>query len=615
MERSETADQVTVDNISLNDAVSAHLDSDMRLVSEIYLDGETLDWLIVAPEALFVLHPRPWSGQIRPAAMGAWRERVDSGRVISHGSVRPIARRQTNALKTFLKGAFPGVELPIHHILLLTDPNAQPLAHGTTDPPIVKVANLRVELTSLTATARGSQLDANMRAALVDALEGRDEDIYQEAREPFTFRSGQWLGFGKKARSVPQAIRHIDQCPEDGVYHLRNGSLARWFEAQGATHLADLAKQAVRSRHNDQIMLETFLQGSGLVSRPKLHLDPSRPNFGYVCAGERTSLLWRIGQGRGRGYLHGQILSRTPWVEIHPEVIDGSVDCTITADSAGLSIAQQPVRGEIQLETNASSEPVSVPIRINVRSYPSSFERRVLRPLGGGLVALLIGLALGALIEGTNLGAGLVAQYAPILAGLPLWILLMGAAWGVSGFVRGWHQRPAWPTWYAIARWLGRTLVWMIGLAIVGQIGYVLAIWLFPALEAYDSPELANQVSLVAAALAFVPALLGEVWASRYRGVQGAPNKAHRRRMRRAMQTAAGVVALVVVVTIVRFVAPDLTVTGVADNFGDRLSGWVSAQNQSLRGLRDDYYLRYYDRRAPQRTIDQPAPEGETADE
>ena len=605
MERLDTAEQVTMDSVALDNAVNAHLDSDMRLISEIYLDGETLDWVIIAPEALFVLHPRTWAGQIRPAALGAWRERVDSGRVVSHPSIRSVARRQTKALQTFIKSAFPGVELSVHHILLLTNPNAQTLVHGSTDPHLVKLADLRVELSSLTATATGSRLDADMRNALMDALEGRDEDIYQEAREPFTFRSGRWMGFGRRARSVPQAIRHMDRVPEDGIYHLRNGSLARWFEAQGATHLSDLAKQVLRGRQNDSIMLESFLQGSGLVPRPKLSLDPPQPDFGYVCAGERTTMLWRIGKGRGRGYLHGQILSRTPWVEIHPETIDGSADVTITADSAGLSIAEQPVRGEIHLETNASSEPVSVPIRINVRPYPSAFERRVLRPLVGGLLGLLIGLVVGAILDGTALGMGLLAEYAPLLAGLPLWILLMGLAWGVSGAVRGWHQRPAWPTWFASVRWLGRALVWMIGLAVLAQIAYVLAMWLFPALGPYDTPELANQVSLLAASMAFVPALLGEVRAAQYRGVQGAPNKAQAHQRRRAMQAAAGVVALVVVVAVVRFLAPDLTVTGMANDVSERLSGWVAAQNQSLRGLRDDYYLRYYDRRAPQRTIDE----------
>lgn len=578
--------------------LDAVLDRETDLFPEVHLEGHSVEWLIVTPEALFVLHPRSWTGQIRTAPSGTWRQRLDSGQVISHHSLKPAMRRDSNALTKFLQTAFPGLDLPIQHILVLTDPEAKPQAYGATEPPVVTLDQLGVEMESVRRALAREKMEVAVQYALVSALASCTKESQRIAQEPFIFRSGLWAGLGKRAHTVAQAIHHIDRRPDDGIYHLRNGSLERWFTAKGALHLADIAKRALRHRANDRTVVESFLQQTGAVKRPKLVLKPTDPHLGWVCAGESASMLWRIRRGRGRGYLYGEILSRSPWVHVRPTTIDGRLDCTIQVDTANLSIATQPVEGRIELVTNADEAPIQIPVRVYTTPPPSPLEQRFLRPLAAALAGGLVGLPLAWLTQRSGLGLGGLEQLLPVLAQVPVWFIIVMAMWLAAGALRGWNQRPAWPVGYATMHWLVRVIGWAAALAVLAQGVYTLARWLFPVLLPNDTSLVRQQASLIGAALACVPAAYYESLTGRFRGVLGAPSLQRRAQIRTAAWSVAGVAVLVLVVGTARFLWPDLSLPRLAEDARTRAETWLAGHDYSLRSIRDEFLLRLYDRRA-----------------
>ncbi|MHB1319556.1 MAG: hypothetical protein ACYCYF_13140, partial [Anaerolineae bacterium] len=543
---------------------------------------------------------RDWRGQIRPAGHGAWRQRLDSGEVITHANPRGTIRRKEQAVQRFFDAAFPAVRVTTHHLLLLTDPSAQVSMHGAADPPVVELANLRAEMDSLMLAARGDRMDESIRGALVEALGSRSYETFEMANDPFIFRSGGFFGFGKRARTIQQVVRHMELRPQDGIYHLWNGSLARWFRDQGATHLADLASQAIKRPESERIALETFLQESGLVDRPRVVLRPEKLNFGYVGIGERTAMIWRIRKGRGRGYLSGTAISRSPWLQVDPGVFEKQLDATVTVDTEAIPITERPARGHIDLQTNATAQPLDVEARVNVRSMPSPFEVRIVRPLLGLALGGIIGYAIGVALHALGLDAGLAARLPdlPVISAAQVLPVLIGLIWAVLGAVRGWMQRWAWPTWYAVARWLVRTAAWMAGLAALAIVAFALARWLFPALGAYVTPDWTQRAALIGAALGVIPASVGEIRVARHQGVRNQIAHPVRRYAGRVAWAALGVALLMLVVGGVRFFAQDFTLKETAAEGRGKLETWMDAREIDLLELRDRVLIRYSDRRA-----------------
>jgi hypothetical protein len=392
----------------------------------------------------------------------------------------------------------------------------------------------------------------------------------------------------------------MEQHPRDGIYHLWNGSLARWFRDQGATHLADLAAQAIRRPESERIALETFLQESGLVDRPRIVLRPPKLNFGYVGIGERTAMIWRIRKGRGRGYLSGAAISRSPWLHVDPGVFEKQLDATVTVDTEAIPITERPARGHIDLQTNATAQPLDVEVRVNVRSMPSPFEVRIGRPLLGLALGGIIGYAIGVGLHRLGVDAGLAERLPslPVISAAQVLPVLVGLLWAVLGLIRGWTQRWAWPTWYAIFRWLRRTLAWMAALAVLAVLAFALAHWLFPVLEAYVTPDWTQRAALIGAALAIIPGSLGEIRAARHQGVRNTVAHPVRHVAGRVGWVALGVALLMLVVGGVRFFAEDFTVTGAAQEGRGRLESWMDALEGDLLGFRNQMLIRYSDRRA-----------------
>lgn len=594
--------RTTIDktDATMEDQLAAILAKGESLVARPVLRGEALDYVIVAEQAVFVLHLRDWKGQIRPAPRGAWRQRLETGEIITHANPRPAIRRKEQAIQRFLASAFPSTAITCHHLIVLTDPTAQVFLHGSADPPVVELANLRSEMDSLMLASRGDVLDATLREALTEAFTSRAYQTFELADQPFIFRSGGFFGFGKRAHTIPQVIRHLEQHPQDGIYHLWNGSLAQWLREQGATRLADLAAQAIRHPESERIALETFLLQSGLVERPRLVQRPRRLNFHHVGVGERAAMIWRVQKGRGRGYLHGSALSRTHWLQISPGTFEGELEATVSVDTEAIPITERPARGHIELATNATEQPLDVEVLVNVRSMPSPFEVRIGRPLIGLALGGIIGYAIGVGLHRLGLDAGLAARLPdlPLISSAQVLPALVALLWAVLGAIRGWHQRWAWPTWYATLRWLGRTLAWMVGLALLATVGYALARWLFPVLATPQAADASRKAALIGAALAVIPGSVGEIRASHYKGVLHLEPHPLRRGLRQARWVALGVVLLVLVVGGVRFFAPQVTVQGAAEEGHTRLEVWMDARASDLQGLRHRVLLRYYDTRA-----------------
>lgn len=595
-------DRVMLDpaGTEVEEQLTALLAEGESLVGRPVVRGEALDYVIVTEQAAFVLHLRDWRGQIRPAGHGAWRQRLESGEVITHANPRGSIRRKEQAVQRFLTAAFPSVRITVHHLILLTDPSAQVFMHGAADPPVVELANLRAEMDSLMLAARGDRMDESIRSALVEALGSRAYETFEMANDPFIFRSGGFFGFGKRARTIQQVVRHMEQHPRDGIYHLWNGSLARWFRDQGATHLADLASQAIKRPESERIALETFLQESGLVDRPRIVLRPPKLNFGYVGIGERTAMIWRIRKGRGRGYLHGSAISRSPWLHVDPGVFEEQLDATVTVDTEAIPITERPAHGHIDLETNATGQPLDVEVLVNVRSMPSPFEVRIGRPVIGLALGGLIGYAIGVGLHRLGVDAGLAARLPdlPLISAAQVLPVLIGLIWAVLGFIRGWTQRWAWPTWYAIFRWFRRTLAWMAGLALLAVLAFALAHWLFPALDAYVTPDWTQRAALIGAALGIIPGTVGEIRASQYKGVRRLVAHPVRHYSGRVAWVALGVALLMLVVGGVRFFAEDFTLKETAAEGRGVLETWMSAREEDLLGFRDQVLIRYSDRRA-----------------
>ena len=228
----------------------------------------------------------------------------------------------------------------------------------------------------------------------------------QRAPKPFVFRSGGLFGSGTKVRTIRAAVKYMDRHPDDGIYHLRNGTLAQWLEDQEADELAGLARRVATERQTDpRVPLETFLIGTGLVRRPRLALHPRKVRMGYILAGQSSSCDLQVKKGRGRGYLFGRLHSTVPWLSLDPIALSGrplKVRVGVTTET--LPISKAPQEAQITVESNATEEPVAVPVRFRVMGMPSQLNRYLLRPLAGLLAGGFIGAVLGWLLGLSGVG-------------------------------------------------------------------------------------------------------------------------------------------------------------------------------------------------------------------
>jgi hypothetical protein len=422
------------------------------------------------------------------------------------------------------------------------------------------------------------------------------------AAEPFVFRSGGVFGSGKKVRTIGEAVKHMDRHPEDGIYHLQNGTLAQWLEAQEAHDLAHLARQVASAGHTDlRVMLETFLLGSGLLRRPSLVLRPERIRMGYILSGQSCSHDLQVKQGRGRGYLFGHLHRIVPWLSLDPTSFRGrSTIISVSVDTHTLPIGAAPQEAQIAIESSASEQPVAVAVSFVVKGMPSRLDHFVLRPLASVLAGGLIGATTGWLLalSGVGLPSWIPAerQAPPTL----VWAVVIGVLWAVLAGIRGLLAPLAWPLLYTLGRWVLRTFIWAATLVAIAAA----ALWawreLHIVLGLWAGPDWTS-ILVGAFALAIIPGILGELWTTR--GARDASSVVRRMPVLKPGLLVGGTLVFCTLLMIgARLAAPAVRggatekALGIAQEWTDQqLAVFESTLNRAI----DQIYLEMYDRRAP----------------
>jgi len=584
----------------LSGQLSDALGEDHYVIAEPCVRRHDFDVIVASPEGLFVLQAKDWEGEVIPSRKGNWRERRKDGHESIHPNPAIEAKHAERALRAFLADAFPDLKPMIRHFVVFTDPYTL-LSGDSTNPPVVAMDDIAETLMTLRAPPGADLHDAEDRRALAHALSAGRLGITERANQPFAFRSGGLLGTARKVWTIRDAVRHMDRHPQDGITHLRNYTLARWLDEQGAPDIADLAREAVHEHPSDvRAALECFLIGTGVVRRPSLVVRPRCVDFGYVLAGQVGWAPLTIRKGRGRGYLYGTVEAREHWLRVEPSAIQrGVLEATVSADTETLLIDPKALRTSLVVECNASEEPVHVPARLRIMPLPSRWDRVLVRPLFGALLAGLIGAAIGWFAG----HAGLAVPTFSLLEGFGeasrwFWAVVVGIPWLALGALRGVFQTPAWPLSYATVRWLVRTLFWMAVLCALA----IVVIWSGEGLGIETGVHLSETtrlaVLMLAAASSVLPATAGEIGSARAASegeVHGLVRMAHRP----ALIGLVGVLLFVLAVSGVRaFDSVRRMYEG--SSFVEQAQAWLTehwaAWEAEARDFLDTLYVRYYDR-------------------
>jgi hypothetical protein len=600
---------------SLGAILSEGLPDSYFAVENPTVQGCVLDAVVFGPQGLFVLHARDWAGEIEPSRHGDWWARLASGERASCPDPTRGVQQADAALRAFFRDEFPELEPAIHPLLVLTDPDAVIAGVITPELPAVTAAGLPEAIESTPAPPVGGLPDEAQREAVANALCDHRLTVSQRAAQPFVFRAGGTFGSGKKVWTVREAVAHMDAHPQDGIEHLRNDTLAQWLEEQGAPHLAELARQCLLGREADpRVPLEKFLIGTGLVARPVIQVSPQPVNLGCVISGETSSAPIQVRKGPGRGYLFGRMTASKPWLQVEPhEFSGGPMTAIVTADASALPIQQEPLQAEILVESNASEEPVSVPVHLRVTGQPAPFDRSVWRPLAAFLVAGVIGALIGWILgrwAGAEVPAAASRLDVPAIPPALFWALVIGFGWAICGLIRGARQRAAWPVRYATGRFLLYLAIWAGGLLVGAAVG--LTLW--NLISGQPGPALfsagGRRVVLIALALAVVPATISELRAAQAPG--DTPVGANRSSLLRPLAAVGiGLAVLAIVSAGARAAGPawgQLNASGAVEAVQERASGLWKAAEGKLYGAVDRYYLERYDRRAKPEPTPAPAP-------
>ena len=603
------------DSGSLGSYLQPFLSDEYIIVTDVTIHGCALDTVVTGPQGLFALHTVDPEGEVRPKCRASWWERFVHRRKVHRPNPGEEVRQAAKALHDFLRDEFPGLRPIVNQLLVLTGSQAGLVVTGVKElVPVSK--DMVAETIALTETPPpgGELLDSDTREALAQALREGKLAASQRATVPFIFRSGGLFGSGKKVWTIQAAIRHMDRYPEDGYFHLRNGSIARWFAEQGAEPLADLAQEVLRVPETDsRAVLERFLVETGLVRRSRLSVRPRRVNLGYVLSGESAAARIQVRKGRGRGYPYGTLHASGPWLRVDPRTFSGvSTEATVSVDTTELLVTRKPWQAETLVHSDAAEEPVAVPVKVRVAGIPSALDRILLRPLLGLTYAGLLGAGLG-----WFLGHWAIPEpdWFPGSAASPVtwtavWTVSIGLFWALLGGIRGALQPLAWPRSYALARWFLRTLVWGAVLSLLAVVGY----WALGHLDADQGstglPFTMGTLILFASSLAIVPAVLGDIRSAP--DSAGAQALASRRfLLRPALVGVIGVVLALSLVVGVRALGPAWQTVEV-DGAMSTAREWLGEQFTRLETGFDDaidqFHLRYDDRRAPAQPTAVPTP-------
>lgn len=517
------------------------------------------------------------------------------------------AREETDAaLSLFLRDEFPTLRLAVRHMETLRDWAAElPTWRILATPE--QGDDLLSEVIEAQDVDGANSLPADAVLAIGIALRDRQFTASQRALKPFVFRSGGMLRVGRPVWTLREVVDHLERYPADGIHHLRNGTLAEWLDEEGATHLAELARSAMDHPGIDmRAGLETFLLGTGLVSRPLLRASPQRLDLGYAIEGRAVASVLRLSAGKGRGYLYGQLSTSEPWLQVTPASIKGKqIEAVVSADTSGLRIRPNPIEGLVLVKSSASDQAITVPVVLRVMPLPSPLSRALFRPLAG----LLASAPVGALIGWLCARAGLSVSH---MTGTAAPILLCLALWSLAGSWRGMRQPAAWPIAYALRRWLQGSATWSL---LLGGVSALLAWSWTHGLGAglgWNGPNPLH-AGLVGAAAGCLPALLCELATSGL--VTNVHHVIGRRSSRRIAALSAALACLLTLAMLAPRVLSPIAQRMNVNGAMERAQVTMNAGLESLQDIVDQTVdrvtLKLYDRRAPFETGT--APDGQQA--
>lgn len=131
------------------------------------------------------------------------------------------------------------------------------------------------------------------------------------------------LPAGQEARSVPQWVKLAEQNWEQAAQLLYDGTLEKWLVQIRRADLSKKAKAVRKTESVPSIGLERFLRSTGLVMRQEkrdvvTNLDAVIRQLHYSDLRDQKSCKSFSLQicHRGRGYLHGTVLSRVNWLDV-----------------------------------------------------------------------------------------------------------------------------------------------------------------------------------------------------------------------------------------------------------------------------------------------------------
>lgn len=469
----------------------------------------------------------------------------------------------TRIVAAFLAEEFPTLHLPVRYCRAAA-PGPRVTSWVRTDPPAWRLVaadgtageDLAAAILAAFAPPDQPLADGATRRALAVAFRDCQIAPSQRTSRPFVFRTGgTLLGSARQAWTIRDAIRHIEQHPDDGVYHLRNRTLEQWLAAEGALHLANLARIAGdRSLDDPRGSLEEFLIAAGLVRRPDPVVQPRRLDLGYIVAGESATGWLHIRKSGPHGYLLGHLTTSDPCLRVFPERFSGErVDVKVTVDTADLLIQPRPCEAAVAIHTATSAEPLTVPVRFWVTPAPSVVSRFVGRPLIGLLAGGLMGALIGLLWRLSAAPASVGIMPRALVGSLIFWVALFSLLWASLGVFRFLLQPPAWPVSYALLRWFYAILIWAGALGVFGAT----AVWCWQqGFLAGSSPR--SETLWIAlyygAALSAAPATLQELLAAqrRYAEALAPPRRQIGRRLAWAVASAGLLLTLAIAPTFVR---------------------------------------------------------------
>jgi hypothetical protein len=562
------------------------------IVANPTVHGCALDAVVVGPQGLFIVHT---DGIDTPSHLG-WEEESDQ----EPPAIEARVRTATRALEAFLRDEFPRLKPELHHVLVTAEPLRGQQPPGDVDRASHDTVVEEISDTGVPPT--GALPDQAQRMELAVALRDRRLTRSQRTSEPFVFRSGHGLSSGTEVWSVREAVQHMDAHPESGIFHLRNQTLADWLEAEGAERLARLARAAMRETLDQRAALELFLLGTGLVPRPRLTFRPKLIDMGYVLAGDTVTRRFRLGKGPGRGYVFGALEPGDHWLSVHPREFtteSGWTTIALQANAESLPIRHAPHREVIRVHSNASEEPIEIPVQLHVVGEPAPLNRRLLRPATGLATAGLLGAVFGGLLTAWGVPAADLLNELGWQGGSlrAAWVALIALTWAAFGAIRGATQPLAWPIGQTMARWWSRIGVWIVSLGLTGAA----ARWLWGAWPSGDGagvPAMTTALMILGpAALAIVPGTIGEIEAGH--DMRDTSLRAIRWTFLRPLALPG--VALILAL-LLRLAAPrlgPLWQQAATDAEETTLGRWVIDQFMKLeriiQNLIDELYLRYYE--------------------